>query len=401
MSVHLKPEHLRRAESLLAETRANGGLAPLDLAAFWADQDRGLADPWSECCPRIPLLLARMSRECVFDELGEKEDWWRLFHDEEYACALSRRYNDKAEEIVGRRLLPETPRDPLLAWPEVRALHDIFEARNTWESSSWSYWIHPSAHDPEQLSRLLDRVEDRLQDLRAFILPHDWQDAKDRLLPLGCKPPIYRGQRGPVTFATSIFGVENLIYLIEDDPALAARFRDLILRSMLERARILDQEAGYTPESAPRGFWFADDNCALLNSSMYAFFGAPILQAVFERYAPEPGHTRHQHSDSDMGHLLPILAELGLNKVNFGPNLTVSEIRHHLPKATIDGQLAPFTFSRHEEVNLVAEFLRDAEMIRDSGTRGLLFATAGSINAGSRLSGLRLLMAACQRWGAY
>ena len=100
-----------------------------------------------------------------------------------------------------------------------------------------------------------------------------------------------------------------------------------------------------------------------------------------------------------MGHLLPLLGKLELTTVNFGPNLKVSEIREYLPKAVIHGQLAPFTFSRNEEVNIVAEFLRDFEMAREQ--RGLIFATAGSINNGSRLSSMRLIMAAIQEYGRY
>jgi hypothetical protein len=49
--------------------------------------------------------------------------------------------------------------------------------------------------------------------------------------------------------------------------------------------------------------------------------------------------------------------------------------------------------------NLVAEFLRDFEQARPH--RGLRFSTAGSVNNGSRLTGMRLLMAAIQRHGRY
>ena len=77
----------------------------------------------------------------------------------------------------------------------------------------------------------------------------------------------------------------------------------------------------------------------------------------------------------------------------------VDKIREHLPNAVIHGQLAPFVFSRNEEVNIVAELLRDIELAGDE--RGLLFATAGSINNGSRLTGLRLIMAAIQEFGQY
>jgi len=65
----------------------------------------------------------------------------------------------------------------------------------------------------------------------------------------------------------------------------------------------------------------------------------------------------------------------------------------------INGQLAPFTFSRHEEVNMVAETIRDFEYSRE--LKGVVFSTAGSINNGSRLTGLRLIMSAIQRYCRY
>jgi uroporphyrinogen decarboxylase len=132
---------------------------------------------------------------------------------------------------------------------------------------------------------------------------------------------------------------------------------------------------------------------------MYEFFGYPILKRVFEVYAPGPNDRRGQHSDSAMGHLLPILGRLDLTTVNFGPTLSVREIREHCPRAVIDGQLAPFTLSRNAEEAIVCEFLRDFAQAREK--RGLRFATAGSINNGSRLTGMRLIMAAIQHFGRY
>ena len=58
-----------------------------------------------------------------------------------------------------------------------------------------------------------------------------------------------------------------------------------------------------------------------------------------------------------------------------------------------------FTFSRNEAATMAAEFLRDFEQAGEQ--RGLRFATAGSVNTGSRLTGMRLLMAAIQRHGRY
>jgi len=384
------------ARGLLDEARLHGGLAPVDLERFWADDAAAQADPFGANIPQVPLGI-RMSWECIPTELGVEVDTWRYLHDEPYALALNKAYNDQAERIVGRRLLNETPADPAARPPAHKALHDVFEARNEWHAGSW--WLRQSAHDADGLEALLDRVERRLEDLRSFLLPEDWDDQKRRCLAAGGRLPLYRGQRGPVTFAASVYGPENLIYLILDEPDLAVRFRDTIRRAMLEMIRVLDEEAGYTPETAPRGFGFADDNCCLLTPEMYELFGYPILQAIFERCAPGPADRRYQHSDSPMGHLLPVLGRLNLTGVNFGPTVRVAEIRRHLPRAVIDGQLAPFTFSRNEEESILAEFLRDFGEARAG--RGLRFATAGSINDGSRLTGMRLVMAAIQRFGRY
>jgi len=393
----LSADNRKKVDSLLAETRANDGLAPVDIERFWADQALAKADPFGKDIPQVPLG-AICNWECTFAELGIEQDWHRYQNDPDWAIGLNKRYNELSEKIVGRRLLRETKPEPRLSWPAPKALHDVFEGKNVWEGGkAGSWWLKQAADTPDELRALLDRVDAR--DIRSFILPENWHAEKARLSALGVKGPRYRHQRGPCTFATSIYGSENMIFLCLDEPDLAARFSRTILRVMLDIARVLDEEAGYTPETAPRGFSFADDNCCLFNPEMYELFGLPVLEGMFARYSPDPTDRRYQHSDSAMGHLLPLLARVDLTGTNFGPTVRVGEIRHHLPHAVIDGQLAPFTFCRNEEENMVAEFLRDFEQTREA--RGLNFSTAGSINNGSRLTGMRLLMATIQRYGRY
>lgn len=374
-------------------------LPAIDLRSFWAANDAAVRDPFSPSCPQLPMGIV-MSDECVFDELGIAREWHRLFHDREYHASLCRRYNDRAAEVTGRRLISEGLSgefDP--EEPRARTLADVFEARSEWREQTWSYWLHPSAGSEDELAALLDRVERRLERLRDFLVPGGRDARRSPAESSGRKPAAYRHQRGPVTFAMSVYGAENLVYLILDNPDLAGRFRDLILRAVLERARIIDEERG-EPEPDTRGGWsWADDNCALLSPEMYRFFGAPILAAVFDRYAPRPGDRRYQHSDSAMGHLLPILAELGLTEVNFGPTLSIGEIRAHLPRALIHGQLAPLAFCRNDAESIVAQTLRDFEGSRER--RGVVFATAGSVNPGTRLSSLRLVMATIQAYCRY
>jgi len=402
-----------RAEKLVAEAHAHDGLAPVDLDRFWADQEVALADPFGADIPQCPLGVL-MSDECVYDELGIEEDFWRYENDQEWAFSLNKVYNDKAEKIVGWRPLHEKLMFPELRYPWPGGLHDVFEGKNVWHAGSW--WLEQVAHNEDELKALLDRVEGRLTTtgaVRDLILPDGWAEAKEKLMAEGIRPPLYRGQRGPCTFATSIYGPENLIFLCHDNPDLAARFSRAILNSMLAIARVLDEEAGYrTPgvdyggdeemmarEEAPHGFGWADDNSQLLTPAMYELFGAPVLKGIWDRYSPDPGDYRQQHSDSSMEHIVPILGRLGITSTNFGPTVMVDYIRKHCPKAVIYGELAPFTFSRNDEVGIVNEFLRDFGMAKEK--RGLVFATAGSINNGSRITGMRLIMAAIQRYGRY
>ncbi len=399
MSVHVTEKHLKQAEELVRRTYANGGLAPVDLDRFWADQKIAMADPFGRDIPQVPFG-ASCNWECVFAELGVEQDWARYQRDVEWRLSLSKAYNNKAEAIVGRRLLNENPPGPRQpGYPPIKALHDVFEMENRWDNTSQTWWLCKAAENADELAALLDRVEKRLENLRDFLLPDNWDAERERLMDMGIKPPLYRGQRGPVTFAMSLFGVEGMIFLIHDNRELAARLRDDILKVMLEKIRIHNEEAGYTAETAPSGFGFADDNCAMLNAEMYEFFGYPIVKGVWDMCSPDPKDQRSQHSDSDMAHIIPVLSRCNLTSVNFGPNVMVSQIREYMPNAVIHGVLAPFTYCRNEEVNIVAEFLRDYEMAFEK--RGLVFSTAGSINNGTRLTSMRLVMAAIQEYGRF
>jgi uroporphyrinogen decarboxylase len=394
MSNERDEPYLARARGILERVADGPVISRADQEAFWSRNDEALLDPFAHSVTHLPLGIS-MSDECVWDELAVPPAWGRFYAEPDLHADLCRRYNDRAEQVVGRRLIGERLSDE---WnpdaPRIATLADVFEARSEWREESWSFWLHPSAGSPAELDGLMDRVERRLEGLRDFLFPPDWTERKERLRGRGAALPLFRGQRGPVTFAMSVFGAENLIYLILDDPARAARFRDLILKAILERARIMDEEAGFPPGDAPRGWSWADDNCALLTPEMYAFFASPIVQGVFDRYAPAPADRRYQHSDSAMGHLLPILGGLGLNGVNFGPTLSVTEIRRHLPRAVIHGQLAPMTLCRNDAPAIVAQTLRDHEESR--AERGVVFTTAGSVNPGSRLSSLGLIMRVIQ-----
>jgi uroporphyrinogen decarboxylase len=370
----------------------------LDFERFWADD---LEAHKFNCFNPDAVQVAmgiRMSDECVFAELGEEGEPWGYtepFRRQE----LNKRYNEKALKIVGRKLLNES--DPLPAdshFPGYRQIGEVFGGQYVFDGKTT--WLRGSMESPEDLKRKLYEIDN--MDLRSFILPSNWESEKKRVYEkYGRRPSQFRGVRGPVTLATSVFGVENLLLLYYDDPDLFVRFSETIKKVLLGYIDIFIEESGRSMSNFDHGFSFADDDSNLMTPEMYEMFGYPILKAVFDYVSPNPGDERYQHSDSAMGHLVPILSRLNLNGCNFGPTVTVEHIRKHLPNARIDGQLAPFTFMSNDEDKIIAEVRRDCDMIRASGTRGLNISTAGSINNGSLLTSMRAVMAAIQNYGRY
>ena len=370
-------------------------LPPVNLEQFWKDDKAAHEENcFSKNAPQVALGV-RMSDECVLAELGEKGSAWAAELSTERRVELNKRYNDKAEKIVGIRLLRENFAPADADFPGIKRIGEVFGGRYTWYNDT--EWLEGDIKTPRELEARLDKIDKT--DLREFILPEDWEkQCKIIFEKYGIRPNGLHGVRGPVTLACSIFGIENLIYLIEDEPDLAKRFSDTIADVIIKTAEIMDKEAGM--ESNSSGFWFNDDNCCMLNAEMYEFFGYPILKRVFERFCPEPWHHRYQHSDSAMEHLLPVLCKLNFHGVNFGPTVTIDKIRKYMPQTRIDGCIAPYTFMNKDREKLIAEAKRDCEMAKQYG-RGVNLATAGSINYGSSLENMRALMWAICEYGKY
>lgn len=355
-----------------------------ELARFWENDELAHRDNCFHPAPQVALGI-RMSDECVFAELGEEGDPW-AYTPVERRRDLNRRYNDKAEKIVGKRLLREEFLPEEARLPYVKRIGEVFGGEYIMHNAT--EWLKEGIADAEALEKKLDEVEK--MDLRAFMLPPNWESEKKRVYETwGVKPSPVHHIRGPVTLACSLMGTTEFLYFLADEDELAERFSNDIADVTIKMAEIMDEEAGLSGK-ATHGFSFADDNCCLLSPALYEKFGFPVLKKLFERFSPDPEDKRYQHSDSAMGHLLPILGRLDLNGVNFGPTVLAPEIRKYMPHARIDGCIAPFTFMHNDREGLISETKRDIEAGFACG--GVNISTAGSINNGSLLESMRLIM---------
>ena len=382
-------------------------LLDLDSDQFWKDDELAHKENcFSKEAPQVALGI-RMSDECVFAELGEEGEPWG-YTPRERRYELNCRYNEKAQKIVGRPLLQENKplppeKQPKVTIPQYRMIGEVFGGEYVFNGQTT--WLHGTVKEPEELKKLLASVRVMANDpeaFRKFVLPKDWDERCKAAYELyGQRPSQFKAVRGPVTLATSVFGIEELTYLYYDDEELFSEFFDVIGDVILAYIKLFITESGNTYETFQHRFRFFDDDCYLLTPDMYRASGYPVLKRVFDFACPNPEDFRYQHSDSAMGHLLPLLADFNLTACNFGPTLTVQEIRKHMPHTQIEGQLAPFTFMKNVESDIIAEVKRDCEAAKENDARGLNLATAGSINNGSLLTSMRCVMAAIQKYGRY
>ncbi len=198
-------------------------------------------------------------------------------------------------------------------------------------------------------------------------------------------PALGTGSRGPATIMTTVIHPQTALLWLLDRPELMHRFRDILTRKMIELNRALRAFSANTES----GWWITDDNCALFNHALYREYCVPVLAHVLEAMAPGDAR-RYQHSDSAMGHLLPEQRALGINAVNYGPEVDAGHIRAELPDAMIHGHLPPFLL-RNGSPEAIRHRVR-SDFEKAGATGGLIVTTAGSLAAGTGVGRMRWLM---------
>ncbi|MFQ3586357.1 MAG: uroporphyrinogen decarboxylase family protein [Fimbriimonadaceae bacterium] len=349
-------------------------MSGFDVDAFWSEEPRCRGRAFSTDKPRCPISLS-LDDHWLLDEL-RPASVQPYFRDPDVRAELHRRANERCASEIGIRPFSEAvePPGPLRLERVLGCPEEIHEGGTP--------WLGPAVSDPGALSRLLDAVE-------------SWTDSDllERAL-VGNRVvapaagPAAAWTRGPATMATSVVGTTELMYLVVDEPDLAERLFAVLGQTIVRYHRVLAEAAG----SEVRGCGILDDNCALFSRPMYDRFCLPAVRTVLDSLAAEPGDMRFQHSDSDMGHLMPSLATLGLTGCNFGPRIPAADIRACLPRTEIYGQVAPMTLRSGERDAIFGEVRRDFAAVGAGG--GWTVATAGSIPAGTSLESVRTFLEA-------
>lgn len=360
----------------------------LNLAEFWKENETCFM-PFSTSKPRVPINFW-LDDHYLLEEMSLPSTN-RYYNDHKYRIQINKLCNNKIEPVLGKRFFDEEEVES----PVPNRFEVLMGSR--WQlSEGGTPWLESDVESIEDVKRIIDRAIKL--DMKTQAFPENWTQQKEnyekrmgKKLELGGK-----GSRGPATMATSILGTTNTCMFMMDEPEIMNAFFSVLASKLIEYQKVLMED---TNQKIIEGYSLTDDNCYLFPPKQYLEFCAPVLDNLFKEFAPLPEHKRFQHSDSDMGHLMGILKDLGINGVNLGPNIQPLDIRRAMPHTVISGQIPPFLLRNGTHKEIIDTVRRDIDAVGGDG--GLIECPAGSVTGGTSLENLKVYMWAVDKYGRY
>ena len=355
----------------------------LDTAAFWEENSR-CRIPTTE----KPRCFASLWPDDLWAvDLSLASSYVRYYHDKLYRDALHRHVNCITQAYVGQSFFDED------TWQySPRRIEELFGCTLEIREGS-TPWLLPATDDPREFSRILDRVESI--DLDHWVFPDEYlAEWEDRRRAGRSLPKLGTWGRGPAMVMTSALKPETALLWCFDYPDLMRRFRDLMMAKMVAHVQVLRKHSG---NSSP-GYAVLEDNCALFNAKLYREYIYPVLMRLMDTQAPGDA-MRYQHSDSAMAHLIDLQRELGINEVNYGPEIDVGLIRAKMPDAVIRGHIPPFLLRNGGPQEIKQRLIDDFHKAGHGGRLHVM--TAGVLAAGTSIGRMRWFMEVVQEHCRY
>jgi len=207
---------------------------------------------------------------------------------------------------------------------------------------------------PEEISRL--RVPNPEKDGLMPLVLHRYQYFQQKLA--GTKNEIkIVAARGPLTIASFVYGLTELLMGIRLDPGAMKKLLEITTETVITW---LEAQVKAVPSA--EGILLLDDIPGLMSKEDYAEFAHPYLKAIFTKFGDK---LKLYHNDANTTHILPLLTELDIDIFNFGKEVPLPEIyKYTQGKITVMGNISPLETlkekSREEVQKEVKEFLQDA-----------------------------------------
>lgn len=211
---------------------------------------------------------------------------------------------------------------------------------------------------------------------------------------VGDMAPIILGTaNSPFTIAALMRGTSEFI----GDLVLAPQFASKLLRKCTDMVLcyLKEQERIVPPERFKRILLF-DDLSGFVNLELFRKFVVPIYKEIYGAF---PQCQRWYHNDSDATHVLPGIAEAGIQVFHYGYQVDAAYAKALIgDRVCLMGNIPPLEVLRNgrpAEVEAAVE-----RVVAASGHGGgLIMAAGGYIDEGTPIENIEAMIDACRRYG--
>ena len=185
--------------------------------------------------------------------------------------------------------------------------------------------------------------------------------------------------RGPLTIASHLFSVTELLMCIKVDPGSVHKLLKITTRLCKDWLNAQLESVG-----TAEGVLVLDDVCGFLNHDDYLEFAHPYLKEIFSAF-PECMHLFHNDTDNDV--CFSYLDDLGVDLFNFTHMKDIGDARRKAGgKVTLLGNIPPMSLALNtpDEVYSLARDCVDRYVSCCGSAAGLLLSLGGGLPMGAK-----------------
>ena len=213
-----------------------------------------------------------------------------------------------------------------------------------------------------------------------------YADAERRLSPEGMNVKMVAA-RGPLTLASWLLGVSDLMIALKRQPEAVGRLLDVLTDTTIAWLR-----AQLGVLRSPEGILVLDDIVGMLSPKLFEQFARPYFSRIFSAFE---GLIQVYHNDTPCPHLIGPMPSLGFDVFNFSHELDIATVRAKMPGVALMGNVPPrdvMALGTPEQVEARARVC-----VEKTGGRGLILSAGGGVSPGTPPESIDALVKVAQQ----
>jgi len=240
--------------------------------------------------------------------------------------------------------------------------------------------VHPMIEDADDAEEIINKLKspNPKKDGLMPLLLNLQKYMKPKLEQIGEQINIV-STRGPLTIASHLFSVTELLMCAKIDPDVVHKLLKLTTKLCIDWL-----EAQLETVGTAEGVLMLDDVTGFFGVEDYEEFAHPYLKEVFAKF-PECIHLFHNDTPNDTS--FSYMKDVGVNLFNFTHERDIGEVRQKTgDTVTLLGNVPPMSLAKNtpDEVYNMAKSCIQSYTNEAGSTKGLLLSVGGGVPMGAK-----------------